>query len=312
MSSRFFAETLHILYEMLENLKIGSEYEGFIFLAESVRNPPVLAPHHHVELELNLVVSGEVTYVVRGQRYRFQKRSLLWFFPSQEHQLIDRTRDAANYVAVFKPEMLKSTCRSPRYAALKQQRLPGPGVTHTELEPDVYDGLRSLMESLVRDGLDPDLLNREAGFGLNSDFTFKHNDPDFLNAGLRHLLLHCWRLQQDRGSGGREVALHPTVTLALELLNADVETADLDTLASQCGVSAAYLSRTFRREVGVNLSHYRNSLRLGRFWAAYRGSSHKTILEAALEAGFGSYAQFFRVFSKAYGEGPRQSLNGKI
>ncbi len=293
---------------MLENLKIGPEYDGFAFLSESVRNPPVLAPHRHVELELNLVVSGEITYVYNGRRYRFPRRSLLWFFPSQVHQLVDRTPDAANYVLVFKPELLRSACRTPRYAPLKAERFVDEGVLHTELEPDVYESLRASMDALVRDGLDPDVLNREAGFGLSDDFTFQHHDPDYLNAGLRHLLLTCWRLQRERSGSGREVALHPAVGRALELLSEESGAGDLDTLARACGVSTAYLSRTFRRQVGVTLSRYRNSLKLGRFWSAYRKSSTITVLEAALAAGFGSYAQFYRVFTAAYGESPRDSI----
>lgn len=74
---------------MLENLKLGPKYDGFLFLAESVRNPPRLSSHHHVELELNLVVKGSVTYVVGERRFTFEKRTLLWMFPAQEHQLVD-------------------------------------------------------------------------------------------------------------------------------------------------------------------------------------------------------------------------------
>jgi len=32
------------------------------------------------------------------------------------------------------------------------------------------------------------------------------------------------------------------------------------------------------------------------------------MMEAAFDAGFGSYAQFFRVFQDAYGMGPREML----
>jgi hypothetical protein len=49
---------------MLEDLKLGKGYDGFLYLAESTRNPPKLKSHHHVELELNLVVRGTITYVV--------------------------------------------------------------------------------------------------------------------------------------------------------------------------------------------------------------------------------------------------------
>lgn len=62
------------------------------------------------------------------------------------------------------------------------------------------------------------------------------------------------------------------------------------------------------REVGVALARYRNSIRLGRFWEIYRGSADVSVLDAAFAAGFGSYAQFFRVYTEAYGKGPRETL----
>jgi methylphosphotriester-DNA--protein-cysteine methyltransferase len=88
---------------------------------------------------------------------------------------------------------------------------------------------------------------------------------------------------------------------------ADVED-DLESLARAVGVSPSYLSRTFRKEIGVPLSRYRNSIRLGRFWKAYRRPQHTTLLDAVMAAGFGSYAQFYRVYTQAYGQGPRKTL----
>ena len=294
---------------MLENLKIGKDYEGFLFLAEAARNPPVLRPHHHLELELNLVVSGEVTYVMGGERYCFPKRSLLWFFPAQEHQLVDRSSEAGYYVAVFKPDLIRRACRGPRYAGLKRKKPTVEGVLHTELEPDQFEILRGEMAAATEDGLDPDLLNREAGFGLSAGFRFRHNDPDWLNAALRHLLLFAWRLQEGRERGGRAVPLHPAVRRALDLLEKESAAEEsLAALAGACGVSASFLSRCFHREVGVTFARYRNSVRLGRFWEALRENPATGLLDAVHAAGFGSYAQFYRVYREAYGTGPRDSI----
>lgn len=289
---------------MLENLKLASKYDGFLFLAESARNPPALKPHTHAELELNLVVNGTITYVVGGRRFSFPKGTLLWLYPSQEHQLVDRTADAQYYVAVFKPGLLRST-RGAGYAGLRAKSGGGDGVLHTQLVPEAFDLVRKTMESIVEDGLDPDLLNREAGFGVGSDFRFEHGDPDWLNAGLRHLVLLCWRHQRGRAGATRAVALHPAVRKALDLLGREEAGEDLGRLAKRCGVSEAYLSRVFKRQVGVTLTRYRNSVRLGRFWENYRGPEQHTILEAMHAAGFGSYAQFYKVFKAAYGRGPR-------
>lgn len=289
---------------MLENLKLGPRYDGFLFLARSKLNPPRLKPHHHIELELNLVVRGSITYVVGGERYRFDHRSLLWMFPAQEHQLVDRTSDAEYFVAVFKPGLIEQTCRSPEYAGLRRKRFQG--VLHTELTPPSFDLVKKTMESLVEDGLDPAVLNREAGFGLSPDFHFSHGDPDWLNAGLRHLLLLCWRLQSrcsDRAK--RSVTLHPAVNRALQELDHQDEELNLASLARTCGVSPAYLSRVFARQVGVPLSRYRNSVRLSRYWEARRQTDNLT--EAAFAAGFGSYAQFFKVYRQAYGSDPRSN-----
>lgn len=293
---------------MIENLKIGSEYDGFLFLAESVKNPPALRPHHHVELELNLVAAGSVTYVVGGQRFTFSKRTLLWMFPDQEHQLVDRTSDAEYYVAVFKPDLIERACRGSRYSGLKKSKLSKEGVLHTKLPPEDFDMIRRTMDSVLTEGIDAELLNKEAGFGLSPNFTFRHNDPDWLNAGLRHLLLLSWRHQQGRRGTGSQVRLHPAVRKALHWINHEREYTDGSSLSEYCGVSESYLSRLFHKQIGVPLTRYRNSVRLSNFWEAYRSKENPTILEAVFEGGFGSYAQFYRVFREVYGYGPREAL----
>ena len=62
--------------------------------------------------------------------------------------------------------------------------------------------------------------------------------------------------------------------------------------------------------MGVSLVEYRNRLRVERFFASVdRGGSN--LQEAAQEAGFGSYAQFHRVFRKLLGTTPREYLTGR-
>jgi AraC-like DNA-binding protein len=296
---------------MLEDLKLGKGYDGFLFLAESTRNPPKLKSHHHVELELNLVVRGSITYVVSERRYTFPSRTLLWLFPEQEHQLVDRSDDAQCYVVVFKPSLIARSCRTAAYEDLKHYKNGKRGVRNTLLEPSTFDLIRKTMDSLMRGALDPDVLNREAGFGVRPGFSFEHGDPDGLNAGLHHLLLLCWRSQRTGNVLGDAVALHPGVRRALQLLSEGEWDRDFAQLAKECGVSDAHLSRTFRRQIGVPMSRYRNSLRLSRFWQQYRQREPTTLTEAVYAAGFGSYAQFYKVFAQTYGRGPRACLGSR-
>jgi len=290
---------------MLVNLKLDPIYDGLLLLVESTRNPPLLRSHHHIELELNLVISGTVTYMVHGERWTFGPRTLLWLFPAQEHQLVDHSTDARNYVAVFKPELIARSCRGAAYQDLKRKRAKRGQVLHTMLDPETFDFLRRMMDRVMEGSLDSDILNREAGYGFNSDFRYQHGDPDALNAGLHHLLLYCWRLQQRGKTQQTSVSLHPAVCKAIALLSDDAWSGTLGQLGRQCGLSEAHLSRIFTRQVGVPLNRYRNSLRLARFWECCRKPARPTLMEAAYTAGFGSYAQFFKIFTETYGENPR-------
>jgi AraC-like DNA-binding protein len=83
-----------------------------------------------------------------------------------------------------------------------------------------------------------------------------------------------------------------------------------DELAARFRVSAGHLARTFKAEVGCSLVEYRNRLRLVRFFAIMR-TGKLSLLEAATQAGFGSYAQFLRVHRQLTGLAPREySSNG--
>jgi AraC-like DNA-binding protein len=224
---------------------------------------------------------------------------------------VDRSDGAQNYVAVFKPSLIAKSCHAPAYQGLKRKTNKQDGILNTLLEPESFDLLRKMMNSLMQGSLDSGLLNREAGFGVGSDFCFEHGDPDGLNAGLHHLLLLCWRCQRTGKLLGDEAALHPAVCRALKLLGEGQWEGNLGGLAKACGVSEAYLSRTFRRQVGVSLNRYRNSFRLSRFWEEYRQPEQKTLTEAMYAAGFGSYAQFYKIFTQVYGGGPRACLAGR-
>jgi AraC-like DNA-binding protein/mannose-6-phosphate isomerase-like protein (cupin superfamily) len=301
--------SLHYMTSEYEDLHLNPEYEGLIYLADSEYNPPILRPHKHRELEVNLVVRGSVTYVMGTKRYSFDAGMLLWLFPGQRHQLVKRSKEARLFVAVFKPNLVEEACQGERYEWLKNPQIGESEALSTRLGAQAFRSIREAMDGLAEEALDVATLNREAGFGINPNFRFQHQDPDWLNAGLRQLLLLCWRSQGEFKARREEVQMHPAVRKALDLLeNEDGETMNREDLASACGISSAYLTRIFHKQVGVTIGQYRNSMKLGRFWRAFHGSSQAGLAEASYTAGFGSYSQFYRVFKDAYGTGPRKLI----
>jgi AraC-like DNA-binding protein len=101
-------------------------------------------------------------------------------------------------------------------------------------------------------------------------------------------------------------APHPAVTKAVRMLAEDPSLSGAD-LAARLEVSAGRFARVFKSEMGVSLVRYRNQLRLERFVKSME-SGRTTMPEAARAAGFGSYAQFHRVFQALRGTTPRAYL----
>ncbi len=78
-------------------------------------------------------------------------------------------------------------------------------------------------------------------------------------------------------------------------------------IADRLDISLSRLARVFKAEMGMSLVEYRNRLRLDRFGALLE-NGRNNLLEAALDAGFGSYAQFHRVFRALRHAAPREYL----
>ncbi len=100
--------------------------------------------------------------------------------------------------------------------------------------------------------------------------------------------------------------VHPVVVGTLRLLAQDPSLGGKE-LADRLHISLSRLARLFKAETGLSLVEYRNRLRLERFDVLVRTGSDN-LLEAALAAGFGSYAQFNRVFTAERGVPPTKYL----
>jgi AraC-like DNA-binding protein len=113
--------------------------------------------------------------------------------------------------------------------------------------------------------------------------------------------------QPGQGRGGsRTSAGHPLVRQTVRLLAKDPALGGKD-LASALDISLSRLARVFKIEMGMSLVEYRNRLRLERFQVLLDAGG-ENLLAAALAAGFGSYAQFHRVFRALRGTTPRAYL----
>jgi AraC-like DNA-binding protein/quercetin dioxygenase-like cupin family protein len=239
-----------------------------------------LFPHQHDELEVNLVVSGRASYLFKNRRVPLPAHSMIWLFPGQEHVLIDCSHDFSMWVVVFRQELVR---RETNEAGRRLLRSTDPGeILCRHIAPRQADAL-----SQVYHGAEEE-----------------RDDLEFLNATLGYALVASWQAFLFSRESVPLSDVHPAVAKAARLVAHADSPMLLGPLAREAGLSAARLSRLFKRQTGTSLTNFRQRKCLERFLRLYRAGARYSLIEAALLAGFGSYPQFHRVFVRLMGINP--------
>jgi AraC-like DNA-binding protein len=279
----FLSNLLSFFVVMLQRLKLPASLDG---MAWRYANPAgANRRHRHAELELNLVTRGTGTYLLGNRHYQIRRGDLLWLFPTQEHVLIEQTPDFEMWIAVFRRRLIKRSAIDPASRPLQQRSFSG-------------DTCRRLRQQ--------DLSRFEELF---TQLAGAANEPGLLNAALAYALLHAWKCF-DRAGEVPVRSVHPAVERTARLLLTDENTYNLTQLARRAGLSPSRLSRLFKQQTGLSIVEFRNRQRMQRFLGRYErerdSGRQSTLLNAALDAGFGSYPQFHRVFRQVAGCSPAE------
>jgi len=236
--------------------------------------------HHHVELEFNLITQGSGIYLLDNEKYQVRRGDLIWLYPAQNHVLVQETSDFEMWIGVFRPDALAAIATDSHQQPLRQIRTTGDCCHRLPLKQ--MQRLSALLEEV---------------------HATKVQTAHF-NAGLGYAFLTAWQYFEKANAIPIE-DVHPAVEKAARLIHDESDDPSLNNLALKAGLSPARLSRLFKQQTGVTMVNFRNRLRLGRFFTIYGTGQRSTMLEAALEAGFGSYPQFHRIFKRELGCSPR-------
>ncbi len=100
------------------------------------------------------------------------------------------------------------------------------------------------------------------------------------------------------------VAADRYVTDVLFYINEHIDTAlTLDGLSEEFHINKYYLCRIFKKITGYTINHYINYKRLLLAQELYKKG--QSLLEASTNAGFNSYAHFYRMYRREFGTNPR-------
>jgi AraC-like DNA-binding protein len=249
----------------------------------SAGRPDTRAENSRAELELNLAVKGRADLLMAEQRVVLEARQMLWIRPRQNRLVIAASDDFSAWVLVFRPRLVRRVCTTG--ASLPLRRSGGPDVLRRRLPQAEVGALAALY----------------AGVPLGEG-------RDAFNAGLAYALVRSWLAYQHAPESAVPAELHPAVQRAAWLLRDSTDALDNRELGERVGLSSHRLSRLFKQQMGVPLAEFRNRQRVEHVLRVLGAGSQASLLDVALGAGFGSYAQFHRVFKAHVGVSPAEYL----
>jgi AraC-like DNA-binding protein len=249
-------------------------------------------PHFHGQVEMLLIRRGTATVHVGARTQRLRAGQVCWILPCLPHVMSAFSPDFDMWVIQLEAPMVGRCWR-----ALSGGAGASPFAA--------FEGVAALGEQLagrlVADVPEPeaaqlsDLAHRIWGAPSAAGV------PALLRS-LCELALRVTLAGISRGRVSSLTELASCLLLASPLL-------DRRALAADLGVSEGFLSRSFGRDLGVSFVQHRARARLAHFLALVQGGN-RNLLDGALAAGFGSYSQFHRVFTRVSGMRPRDYFTG--
>lgn len=272
---QFVSNSLHYV-RMLESVDLLKAGALGLSRRRSERRISGTVPWRTSELVALHTIQGRMRCLVEGRILTIGRHALLWVHRNQARIVLSESPDFDAWVLIFSPNILTPAHLFPPLDEDATQHAPEARLIGPEFSEELY----RLAESIRNE-----------------------KDAERLKVALRWWATRAWEIWRlSQTVAGNQV--HPAVRRAADCLR-KFPNLSLSEVADQAGLSRTHLSRTFHADTGIAISEYRNRRRLELVDAALAANRPPTLLTAALDAGFGSYPQFFRVFRKARGVNPR-------
>ncbi len=252
---------------------------------------PMRRPDHHNEIELNLLYSGSVTYLLGGQKVRFEVGTLGLFWAAIPHQIIDYAPQTEYFVATI-PLSWFLQCELPE--RLTQPLMRGEVI----MEPD---SRRGASDQGLFAQWETDLAGGRAD---TKDIVMLE-----LEARLRRLAgslpspsIQKRRRQRLSLQGG---GLNKVEQMACLVAQRYTEPLTVTEISQAVKLHPNYAMNLFKKTFGTTLIDYLTHHRISHAQRLLATTDQK-VLEIAFASGFSSLSRFNEAFRRACGCTPRE------
>lgn len=253
--------------------------------------PDLMAlPHRHTEIEINLLLEGEIVYAHRDHLVRLEPGRLAIFWAAIPHQLVERP--AACDFCVF-------TIPLETFLGWK---LPSP------LVQDLLAGEMIIEADAANATLDAWMLPRwqvELSAAV---------EPTVV---LKEMEARMWRLAQGHSTAAaasNRGEPHSAIEKMAHYIVAHYQTPlTVEEVAGAVGLHPNYATTSFKRTFGMTIWEYTLQYRVTQAQRLLV-TTDASVLDVALQSGFGSLSSFYAAFQRYAGRTPkavRQALRSR-
>lgn len=258
---------------------------------------PMLRPDHHNEMEINLVRSGSLTYLLGGGKSVVEAGRLAIFWAAIPHQLLEYSTRESYLVATI-PFSWFLQFRLPEtfiQRLLQGELLSEPDTKHSVQDEALFAQWVADLNSGSKDVRDVVILEMEARLRR-----LAHNVPGQRGA-TRKRAKPGKGVVLSRGTGG----LNKVEEMACLIAQRYREDLTVEQIGEAVGLHPNYAMGLFKRTFGTTLIDYLTHHRISHAQRLLATSNEK-ILQVALDSGFNSISRFNAAFRQACGCSPRE------
>lgn len=245
-------------------------------------------PHRHLEVELSLIVEGEIAFRHGGKPVRMRGPQLNLFWAMKEHQIVRPSERTTSYLLILP---LSNFCALNIPAGLRGAVLNGSILQVSALAREDLDLSRLLFERWTRDLRG----ERRVGPGMAAELAALLTRPT---------LGREWTAVPD-GAGDQQTCDDSLLQALIFVITHACQPLSLASVARAVGQHPETLARKFREALGTSMNTIVNDVRIAHSMRLLDGSAEK-IATIAMECGFGSLSHFAEQFSKRNGMSPNR------